>query len=263
MKPCIVLAVLAVAGAPVQEALAAESPADTTPSDAHLRGLELSLMPGFGGAPSDSPVQFTPPPNTPTSADPGALLTGASPWSRGFVGKAMLGWRAHPLMSGGLRAGLRTATASALADGSTDLSRTSWDAGLYARVYPLGLNEKLRRFVDPWISVGVEYMRDTQSFSRPAPTSLGTTVVAKSTINHHAVGVPIGVGVDYRLLPMLSVGPAFEYAVAVPVAACMTASASGFPDSTLCSSSQPGQSVLSANGYGVWSAGLDLRLTLF
>lgn len=260
------LLVLALCSQIPSRALAADTPPDghaTAPSDAHLRGLELLLRPGLGSAPGTSPVRFEPSPTVRTVGDPGALLGGASPYGTGFVGQVFLGYRFHPVISGGLRAGMRTSSASALADGSTDLERTSWDAGFYVRGYPLAMTESVRKYIDPWISVGVGYTRDMQSFKRGVPTATGGSVNADWLLDHHAVVVPIGIGIDYRILPMLSVGPSFEYALASGIAGCAKQSAPGYSTSNLCSNEEPGKSVIRANGYGVWSAGLDLRLTLF
>lgn len=243
------------------DAPAAVAPASRT--DEHLRGLEIMVRPGYGSAPSDSPIRFQPSPNVRTAGDPGALLQGAGPYGGGFVGQAFLGFRFHPVISGGLRGGLRMTSAAALTDGSTNLSRSSWDAGFYVRGYPLALNEAARKYVDPWISVGVEYMRDTQSFQRPVPTSTGAAVNADVTLDHHAVAVPISLGVDYRVHPMLSIGPSFEYALSNAIAGCVKQAAAGFSSSTLCSNEAPGNQAIKANGYGVWSASLDVKLTPF
>ncbi len=231
-------------------------------TDAHLRGLEITVRPAFGGAPSGSPVQVQN--NGRFRGDAGSLLNGtATPYGTGFVGQAMLGYRFHPIVSGGLRGGFRNASASGLSDGSTGLSRSSWDAGFYVRAYPLALNEKVRKYVDPWASVGVEYMRDLQTFKRDIPTSGGGNVNANWTIDHHAVAVPLAVGIDYRVLPMLSVGPSFEYTIASPIAGCMRSEATGFQPVAYCSNESPGSNFVHADSYGVWTAALDVKLTVF
>lgn len=247
--------------APVPADAPAVAPAPKT--EEHLRGLEIMVRPGYGSAASDSPIRFQPSPNVQTAGDPGALLRGAAPYGGGFVGQAFIGFRFHPIISGGLRGGLRTTSAAALSDGSTNLSRSSWDAGFYVRAYPLALNGAIRKHIDPWIGVGVEYMRDTQSFQRQVPTSTGAAVNADTTLDHHAVAVPIGLGVDYRIHPMLSVGPSFEYAISNAIAGCVKQAAPGFSGSTLCSSESPGREVIKANQYGVWSASLDVKVTPF
>lgn len=218
-----------------------------------LTGLEIVLRPSFGGAGSASPVKYTGP--TDPRTDPGAVATGASPYSAGFVGQAMLGYRFHPIVSGGLRAGLRQASASATNDGATDLKRSSWDAGFYVRAYPLAMTPSVAKHLDPWVGVGVGYMRDTQSYKRPL-----TGVPVDWTLDHHAVAVPLGIGVDYRVHPLVSLGPSFEYTLANSVAGCMKAAAAG-GGSTYCSNESPGDKVIKSDGYGVWTAGLDVKAT--
>jgi hypothetical protein len=244
------------------DARAAET-STPAPEDAlrGLRGLELTLRGSPGGASGDSPVQLQQ--GARVAGDPGALLKGASPYGIGFVGQAMLGYRLHPLASFGLRGGLRTVSTSSLDDGSSNLSRSSWDAGFYVRAYPLALTPSVRDRFEPWLSVGVEYMRDTQTFQRPAQTTTGATITADGKLDHHAVAIPIGVGVDYRVHPRVAIGPSFEYAIAVPVAGCASQGAAGYSTVEYCTNGDSGAKVLAANGYGVWSAGLDLRVTLF
>jgi hypothetical protein len=257
------VAFMAPAEARAEDAKAAEPTTDAHRRTLEVRGLEVMLRPAFGGAPGDSPVRFEPSPTVRAAGDPGALLQGASPYGAGFIGQGFIGYRFHPILSGGLRAGLRTTSASALADGSTNLSRSSWDAGFYVRGYPFALSESIRKYVDPWISVGVEYMRDTQSFQRAVPTSTGASVNADWTLDHHAVAVPIGLGIDYRLHSLFSIGPSFEYAIAASVAGCAKQAAAGFSSNSFCSNEDPGKQAIKANTYGVWSAGLDLKVTLF
>src|SRR5579859_2974501 len=99
--------------------------AETTPSASTqdgqrgLRGLELTLRGSSGAASSDSPVQLQA--GAPVSGDLGSLIRGASPYGAGFIGQTMIGYRLHPIVSFGLRGGLRTSSASSLDDGSTDL----------------------------------------------------------------------------------------------------------------------------------------------
>ncbi|MFO0671594.1 MAG: outer membrane beta-barrel protein [Polyangiaceae bacterium] len=218
-----------------------------------LTGLEIVLRPSFGGAGASSPVKYTGP--TDPRSDPGAVSTGASPYGPGFVGQAMLGYRFHPLVSGGLRAGLRQASASATSDGATDLKRSSWDAGFYVRAYPLATTPSVAKHLDPWVGVGVGYMRDTQSYKRPL-----TGVAVDWTLDHHAVAVPLGIGVDYRVHPLVSLGPSFEYTLANSVAGCLKASAAGRLDVLLERvAGRQGRSSPTATAY--WTAGLDLRAT--
>lgn len=225
--------------------------------DKHLRGLELIIRPSFGGAGSGSPIRYAPTGGSTLQGDPGSVFAGtSSPYGGGFVGQAMIGYRAHPLISAGIRGGIRSASASAVNDGSSGLTRTSWDAGFYARAYPLALSPSISKHLDPWVGVGVEYMRDTQAFKR----SLQNVSNVDFSLDHHAVAVPLGIGVDYRVLPLLSVGPSFEYALASSIAGCIKASAPG-ATSSFCSNEEPGKQFVKSESYGVWTAGLDVRAT--
>jgi hypothetical protein len=232
----------------------------------HLRGLEITLRPGYGSAGTKSPLLTKAGVPADTANSVGPLVNGASaPYGGGFAGQAFLGYRFHPIVSAGLRGGYRGASASNLSDGSTGLSRTSWDAGMYVRGYPLALSPSIRKFMDPWAGVGVEYMHDSQAFKNSLPVQGGGSIPFDRTIEHHAVAVPLGVGVDFRVLPMVSIGPSFEYTIANAIAGCVETSTNvpGLAGTTYCSNSEPGKSVLKADSYGVWTAGLDLRATLF
>lgn len=222
------------------------------------------LRPSFGGAPSDSPVRFAPRNGAQVQGDLGALMKGASPWGNGFVGQAAVGYRFLPLMSAGLRGGFRSASGSNLDDGSTKLARSGWDAGLYLRFYPAVMAPSVSKYIDPWVSVGVGYHHDSQSFQRPIAASDGATVQSVPgdiSLEHHAVSVPVAIGVDYRVASFLSVGPSFELAINNPVAGCVTMSAAGFAGSTYCSNSEPGKTFVKAETYAVWSLGLDAKVT--
>ena len=244
---------LALAGEPSAEQPKADSPS------AGLKGFELMLRPSFGGAPSDSPVRFTP--NKSFVGDPGALMQGASPWGYGFVGQASVGYRFVPFLSAGLRGGFRSASGTDLSDGSTNLSRTGWDAGAYVRFYPAVFAESVSKYIDPWVSAGISYQHDQQSFQRGIPASNGANVQADWSIEHHAVSIPLAIGVDYRVAKFLSVGPSFEAAINNPIAGCLTTSAPGFAGSTYCSNSEPGKQFIKADTYVAWNAGLDAKVT--
>jgi opacity protein-like surface antigen len=224
------------------------------------RGLELMLRPGFGAASSESPLQLKSGVNP--GGDPGALLSGASAYGSGFVGDASLGYRAHPLVGFGLAAGLRSSSASALADGTTDLSRSAYSAGFYVRAYPLARHVLGERF-DPWLSIGIRYQHDRQTFRRPTPVAGGGSVVADHSIDHHAIGVPVGLGLDYRVHERFALGPSFQYTPAFGIAGCFEQRAPGFVPNEQCSNSEPASRFLEAKSYGTWAVALDLRLTLF
>jgi hypothetical protein len=126
------------------------------------------------------------------------------------------------------------------------------------------LHEKL----DPYLQLGVGYMQDTQTFTRPvtALTPGGPVQLdADWEITHHGVVIPLAVGVGYRVLPILSVGPSFRYDIVLAAGGCLkgTASLGSVSDTDkYCTDEEDNRRVTEAKGYGVWSAGLDIKLTL-
>ncbi len=232
-----------------------------TEARANQRGLELMVRTAYGSAPADSPVRYAPLTVLVPKVDVNLANGTDQPYGGGFVGSAFIGYRFASFMSVGLRGGYRGSAADKVNDGSTNVAREAWDAGFYLRAYPLAVVPKVGKYLDPWISVGAIYTRDVQAFDKSVTASNGAQVAAHWTLDHHAVAVPIGVGIDYRVLPMLSVGPSFEYAIAVPVAGCVAVSASGATGAKYCSGDPPGDQFMKANGYGVWSVGLQVRAT--
>jgi hypothetical protein len=229
-----------------------------------LKGFELMLRPSFGGAASDSPVKLAP------SADVAfqTLMKGGSRWGTGFVGQASVGYRFVPFLSAGLRAGFRSASRSSVDDSSTNLSRTGENGGLYVRFYPAVFAPSVSKYIDPWVSAGIGYEHDNQSFRKDAPTGLSTSGMIPVTqlrvdmsIDHHAISVPLAIGVDYRVTTFLSLGPSFELAINNPIAGCITMSAPGFASETYCSNTQPGKGFVKAETYAVWNAGVDAKVT--
>jgi hypothetical protein len=117
------------------------------------------------------------------------------------------------------------------------------------------------KYIDPWFGTGAMYMADTQSYQHDLPTNVGTKVTADIALDHHAVAIPFAVGVDYRVTSFLSLGPSFEYTLANGIASCVKTSAPGFAGSSVCSNEGPGKGVVKANTYGMWTAGLDAKVT--
>jgi hypothetical protein len=240
-----------------QQKQTAEQPADD--SGEHLSGLEIMVRPTIGGAGASSPVHVAP--GARTVGDVPSVLQGSSPYGTGFGVGGEIGFRFHPVFAMGLRADL-SQISSTNPDGITELSRSRQTAGLYARGYPLSLSPSIRKYVDPWAMVGVSYVHDGQSFHHPAATTLGTSVDASWQLDQHAIGVPIGIGVDYRVTKAISIGPSFVYTILAPIAGCAKQSASGFQDNKLCTDSS-GAQALAQDATGSWNVGLDLRFTPF
>ncbi len=250
----------AVAGATEpSEKAAAKAAVDD--SGTHLTMLELMVRPTLGGAGGGSLVHTGPN----VAGNPSKIFDGsASPYGASYGVGAELGFRFHPLVSGGLRGDLSKVSATAPNDGTTDLSRGRQSAGFYTRAYPLALNESIRKYIDPWFATGIVYMHDTQDFHMPAATNIGTKVDSTVKLEHHGVGIPLAIGVDYRVTRFLSIGPSIEYTLLVPIAGCATQSAAGFQGNEVCSGGSGAASkAVIADATGAWTAGLDIRFTPF
>jgi hypothetical protein len=265
-----ILALPALAGAtePTEKTAPATAPAEKvaekTPVDdsgTHLTSLELMLRPTLGGAGGGSLVHAGSGVN---GGLPSRIFDGsASPYGASYGIGAEVGFRFHPVIAAGLRGDFAKVSASAPNDGTTGLSRSRQSAGLYLRAYPLALTESVRKHVDPWFGTGVLYMHDTQDFHVPY-TSGGTTLDTTVNLEHHAVGIPLALGVDYRVTRAISIGPSFEYTLLAPIAGCGTVSAPGLDGSPTCSGGKGASSkAIIADSTGAWTAGLDIRFTPF
>jgi hypothetical protein len=228
-------------------------------------GLEVVLRPGYGSAGDKSPVLYEPTGFMRMQpSEVGSVWAGtAKPYGGGFVLDGAIGYRPLPFVSFGLTGGWRkSAVSSSGIQDVSGISRSALQVGFYGRGYLplLGMLTNL----DPWASVGATYVYDKQTYDQPIPvTGLGTISMPIS-LTHHGVGIPLGLGIDYRVLPFLAVGPSFQYEIVVPVVGCMTMSPNqaGLIDFSQCSDADTSQRVTAAKNYGVWSVGLSLRLAL-
>ncbi len=242
-------------GAPPTAAPAAEPAAGASAAGASddRRGFELMLRPGYGSAGDSSPILFS----RTTPSGVGDIYDGtAKPYGGGFAGDVSTGYRFLQFMSAGIYAEMRSSSADKVNDGTTDLSRSAWGAGMYVRGYLPTLHEKF----DPWLSLGVGYVQDKQTYKRPYQ---GQNI--DWTLRHHGVAVPIGIGVDYRVAPIFAIGPSFRYAIVNQAGGCLEASQNtsvGAVGNKQCTDAKELQRITKAEGYGAWSIGLDLRLTL-
>jgi hypothetical protein len=109
--------------------------------------------------------------------------------------------------------------------------------------------------LEPWFSVGTSYVYDKQDYDYGRPR--GSTTAPHFTLTHHGVGIPLSLGVDYRVLPFLAVGPSFRYEHVTGVSAC---GRSDDVQTTYCSSDSP--ALVSASNYAIWSVQLQVRLAL-
>jgi hypothetical protein len=229
-------------------------------------GLEVVLRPGYGSAGDKSPVLYEPTglvQMAPGSV--GSIWAGtARPYGGGLVLDGAVGYRPLPFLSFGLTGGWRKSavSSSGIQDQLSGVSRSALQVGFYGRGY-LPLAGMLTGF-DPWASVGATYVYDKQTYDQPVTvTGLGSVSMPIS-LTHHGVGIPLGLGIDYRVLPFLAIGPSFQYEIVTAVAACMSTNPTqaGLIGVSQCSNADSRQRVTAAKNYGVWSVGLELRLAL-
>jgi len=226
-----------------------------TPAVASAVGLEVNGRLGYGSAGGDSPVRYEPAPGVSVSGAPtGPIWDGkASPYGGGLFGEGGLGLRTGKFVSVGLGVGYRSSSAESPDPAIRDLTRSAWFAGPYVRVYL-----PFVPIVDPYVGLGVQYVADTQRYK----TMVGN-VDAKYTLEHHGIGVPITLGVDYTIAKMFSIGPSFQYSLIFPAGACakIGSDAPGYATNSFCASEAENKRVTAGKGYGVWSLGLSLRFT--
>ena len=216
-------------------------------------GLEVVLRPGYGSAGDTSPTRYEANRNNPMQAS--AIWAGAAkPYGGGFVLDGAVGYRPLSFVSLGLTGGWRTSAVSSSATPNelTGVSRSALQVGFYGRGY-LPVTGALNAF-DPWASVGVTYVYDKQTYNQSVTVPTGIV-----SLTHHGVGIPLALGIDYRILPFLAVGPSFQYEIVTGMGGCMIPPGS---EGHQCSDADSSIRVTAAKNYGVWSIGLGLRLAL-
>lgn len=214
------------------------------------KGFEMMIRPAYGSAGSSSPVGFESI-VTSTAGYPKPLTGESSPYGGGLVFDGYVGVRVAPYISVGLGAGIRNSSASSTDVGS--LKRSAFTVAPYVRAYL-----PMVPVVDVWAQIGVGYTYDAQKFDAPVPTNLGP-LQASWTLEHRGVALPLGIGVDYPILPMIAVGPSFFYTPVFQAGGCAIPSVAG-QDLKQCTDANP--KLIKTSNYGVWSLGLDLRVTL-
>jgi hypothetical protein len=139
------------------------------------------------------------------------------------------------------------------------LARQQASVGLYARYYFTQFNRRLQ----PWVSLGVGYNYDAASYSRPIGQATGgQPETGDYILQQHGVIVPVGIGLDVRLSPVFTVGPAIGYSRVFPVHGCVevdldTQAQPGLTGQNTCNS-PPVQN----NGYDNLFGGIYAKVTI-
>jgi hypothetical protein len=146
-------------------------------------------------------------------------------------------------------------------DGTSQLQRSFWQLGAYARYYFVKLHPRLQ----PWVELGLGYSNDTSSYVRGGAVqgSSGQSVVQDYYVTHRGLAVPLTVGLDWRLAPVFSLGPAIGYERVFGLSGCVDsepqtdATHTTMLQAVNTCSSPPVQT----NGYGVFFGGIFAKVT--
>jgi hypothetical protein len=174
------------------------------------RGIEAQVGFGVAGVANSHPRFLS-------MVGPGAPGPSAtSLLGPGFNFRAALGYRFAPMLSAGLSFSIAPLGAYELPNASTSTYQygaSTFSVGAYARLYYLALVSSIPRTarveflswgdlrrLDPWVSLGVEYQSISYTQTNRAMPAIG------AAFSRGAIAVPVGIGFEYRLIPMLAVG---------------------------------------------------------
>jgi hypothetical protein len=230
-----------------------------------LRGIELQVRAGLmvpnSSSPVRAPANFYPP--MPGDATGDILEGKESPYGPDVFGLSIaLGYRFRRWLSAGAffsyasfqpQDGTDTGD---YRDTTSQLERQYWSVGAYLRYYVTQLHPRLQ----PWIELGVGYSDDNASYERAAIQASGSggAELEQYLLEVQGLVLPFQLGLDWRLAPVFSVGPSVGYAWTFPRRGCVTVNVDQLsPVSHVNTCSPP----VSAEGYGVFSAGVYVKLT--
>jgi hypothetical protein len=219
--------------------------------------LEVSARAGYGSAGSETPTYYEPSGVISLGGGPDSVYAGKSaPYGGGVNLAGGLGVR-FGIVSIGVDGGTRTSSATAPDASITDLSRSAFFVGPYVHAYIPGIP-----FVDPWVGVGVQYVKDTQTYKGPVSVSPTQSVQADWTLEHHGVALPLTIGVDWSLpTKILSFGPFFTFAPTFNAGGCAKVSALGSGNDFCTNESNANLKFTKSKGYSSWVVGLNVRFT--
>lgn len=227
------------------------------PATASAVGLEVNGRVAYGSAGGESPIAYEPA-GFVRLANPGPIFgKTAAPYGGGLLLQGGIGLRTGKFVSVGLGGGIRNASATSPDPQITDLTRSAWNVGPWVRVYL-----PFVPIVEPYVGLGVEYVNDRQTYKGPFANPNGGAVAGVDhTLEHHGIGVPLTLGVDYTIAKIFSIGPSFQYTLVFPAGGCSKYNAANFASTSSCASDGDSKRFAAAKGYGVWSLGLSLRFT--
>ena len=231
-----------------------------------MHGIEVSVRLGFMLADGASPVQA---PNLyPRPISVGDILSGrVSPYGLEPLGLVVsAGYRLLPWLSVGAffsyasfqaNDGLDAGDYLDQVGGNTSqLQRQLWTLGAYGRYYFTQFHRRLQ----PWVELGLGYSDDNASYVRLGPQGGQGAEQESYYLEEKGIVARLTAGLDWRLAPVFALGPWVSYERVVPLSACIEVDVDsespvpGVPNT--CSSP------VQANGYGVVSGGIFLKVTV-
>lgn len=222
--------------------------------------IELDLRLAFASADSRSPVRRAAAAGDSLYFRTDNLLEGRLRYYYpGPMVQAAAGMKVLPYLTVGLMGGARMSWLESDFDHATPVSpeRSAWELGPYARLHSPGAGT-----VDPYVSVAVEYMRDTQTYLRTVePDGFSPPSPSEWTVTHQGVGVPLTAGVAFRIGKVFAIGPSVQYAPVFPFAGCVTVDIMGGDQERSCSTDDDPRPITVLR-YGVLSMGVTLQFTI-
>jgi hypothetical protein len=232
-----------------------------------LHGIEVSIRGGFMLPDGASPVQA---PNlygaSTVSGDPtGDILRGTEhPYGLEPFGLAVTaGYRFLPWLSVGVFFtyasfdSLDGTDTGDYSDTTSQLQRQLWTLGAYGRYYFTHFQRRLQ----PWVELGLGYSDDNASYVRGATQAAnGQPETAEYYLEEKGIVARLGAGLDWRLAPVFSVGPWVSYERIIPLGACVEVDVDS--ESPVPGIANTCSSPVQANGYGVVSGGIFLKVTV-
>ena len=238
-----------------------------------LHGIEVEVRLGFMLPDGSSPVQAPNLYHSPISV--GDILSGREhPYGMDPLGILVVaGYRLFPWLSVGAFFSYASFNAldgtdtgdylDAMGGNTSQLERQMWTAGLYGRYYFTQFHHRLQ----PWLELGLGYSDDNANYIHLGPQAPSGPEQENMLLEEKGLVARLTAGLDWRLAPVFAVGPWVAYERVVPISGCVEVdiavdpNASG-PNPDASTPNTCGGNTIQANGYGVVSGGIFLKLTV-
>jgi hypothetical protein len=238
-----------------------------------LHGIEVEVRLGFMLPDGSSPVRAPNLYRSPISV--GDILSGTEhPYGMDPLGiMVAAGYRFFPWLSVGAFFSYASFNSldgtdtgdylDATGGNTSQLERQMWTLGLYGRYYFTQFHHKLH----PWLELGLGYSDDNANYIHLGPQAPSGPEQENMLLEEKGLVARLTAGLDWRLAPVFAVGPWVAYERVVPITGCVEVdiavdpNAAG-PNPDASTPNTCGGNTIQANGYGVVSGGIFLKLTV-